>query len=86
MEQLITHKVDPLYPDAARHAHLPGMVVLKTVIGRDGAVLEVRPLSGPDVLASAAVDAVKWWRFQPYRVNRQPVEVETTFAVNFEGH
>lgn len=83
MQQFVTHKVDPEYPDAARQANIQGIVVLDALIGPDGVVEDLRPLSGPDVLAPAAVDAVKWWRFQPYRVNGEPVEVETTLAVEF---
>jgi TonB family protein len=85
MEQLVTHKVEPVYPEAARQANLQGVVVLNAVIGRDGTVLKLRPVAGPDALAPAAVDAVKWWRFQPYRVNGKPVEVETTLAVEFRS-
>lgn len=83
LDQLVTHKVEPVYPDAARESHVQGIVVLDALIGPDGAVEDVRPLSGPDVLAPAAVDAVKWWRFQPYRVNGKPVEVETTITIEF---
>ncbi|MBV9574256.1 MAG: energy transducer TonB, partial [Acidobacteriales bacterium] len=42
-----------------------------------------RPVSGPAVLTTAAADAVKWWRFQPYRINGKPVEVETVISVDF---
>jgi TonB family protein len=83
MDQLVTHKVEPIYPPAARQSHVQGMVVLDARIGPDGAVEDVRPLRGPDVLAPAAVDAAKWWRFQPYRVNGKPVEVETTITIEF---
>jgi TonB family protein len=83
MQQLITHKVDPLYPEDLRRANVQGVVVLGAVIGRDGSVVKLRPISGPDALGSAAIDAVKWWRFQPYLVNGRAVEVETTFAVEF---
>jgi TonB family protein len=83
MEPLLTHKVEPIYPDVARQANLQGIVVLDVMIGPDGAVEDLRPSSGPDVLVPAAVDAVKWWRFQPYRLNGTPVEVETTVAVEF---
>jgi TonB family protein len=61
-----------------------GVVLLDTVIGTDGSVVEVHSVSGPNDLASAAVDAVKWWRFEPYRINGQPVAVETTLAVDFK--
>jgi TonB family protein len=83
MQQLITHKVEPLYPEDLRRANVQGVVVLGAVIGRDGSVVKLRPISGPDALASAAIDAVKWWRFQPYLVNGRAVEVETTLAVEF---
>lgn len=83
VEHLVVHKVDPVYPEDAKRANLQGVVVLATVIGRDGNVEKVRPVSGPDVLASAAMDAVRWWRFQPYLVNGKPVEIETMVAVDF---
>lgn len=86
MENLITHKIDPIYPENARQANLQGSVVLDTVIGTDGNVVELHPVSGPGELATAAVDAVKWWRFQPYRVNGRAVPVETRIAIDFHGN
>jgi TonB family protein len=86
MEKLVTHKTAPIYPEAAKQANIQGVVVLDTTIGPDGTVLDVRPISGPDELTPAAVDAVKWWRFQPYLVNGQAVLVKTTLAVDFRGN
>lgn len=86
MERLVTHKIDPIYPEAAREAKRQGVVALDVVVGTDGAVVDVRPISGPDELAPAAVEAVKWWRFQPYRLNGQAVQVKTTLAVDFRGN
>lgn len=83
MEQLLTHKVEPVYPASARQANLQGTVLLDTLIGPDGTVVNVRAISGPEVLATAAAEAVRWWRFQPYQVNGQPTQVETTVAVEF---
>ena len=83
LQPLVMHKVDPVYPEAARQAKLEGVVVLDTVIGRDGSVVKMHAVSGPDVLAYAAMDAVRWWRFQPYRVNGQAVPVETRLEVEF---
>ena len=84
MEQLLIHKVDPVLPETGdRPAPGQDTVVLNAVIGTDGSVMKVHPLSGPDALVSAASDAVKWWRYQPYLVNGQAVEVETTVTVNF---
>ncbi len=86
MEKLLIHKIEPIYPDAARQAKVEGIVILDAVIGRDGTVVDVHPMSGPDELSPAAVDAVKWWRFQPYQANGEPVEVETRLAVEFRGN
>jgi TonB family protein len=84
MEKLVTHRVDPDYPEAARPANLRGVIVLDVVVGRDGSVLDMHALNGPEVLAQAAMDALRWWRFKPYRVDGQPAEVETTVAVEFK--
>jgi TonB family protein len=83
MEGRLTHKIDPIYPEAARQANIQGIVVLDAVIGTDGSVVDVHAVGGPDELTSAALDAVKWWRFQPYLVNGQPVQVKTRLAVDF---
>jgi TonB family protein len=83
IEHLVVHRVDPVYPEEAKRANLQGVVVLATVIGRDGSVERVSPVSGPDVLTSAAIDAVRWWRFQPYVIDGKAVEIETTLAVEF---
>lgn len=83
MEKLVTHRVDPDYPAAARPANLRGVIVLDVVVGRDGSVVNVKALNGPEILGQAAVDALRWWRFEPYRVDGKPVIVETTVAVEF---
>jgi TonB family protein len=86
MENLVTHKIDPVYPEDAKQAKVEGVVVLDTFIGADGSVVELHPVSGPDALAAAAVDAVKWWRFQPYQLDGRAVPVETTIAVEFRAN
>jgi protein TonB len=58
--------------------------VLDVVVGSDGSVVDVHALNGPEVLARAATDALRWWRFEPYRVEGQPVVVATTVAVEFK--
>lgn len=85
MEQRITHKVDPVYPDEARQRHLPGTVVLRAVIDAEGKVAKLEPVSGPEALVQAAMDAARWWRYEPYYVNGAPVEVETTLEVQFDS-
>lgn len=83
MQSFLLHKVDPVYPEAAEQRGVQGIVVLRVVISPDGTVHELHAASGPPELTAAALDAVKWWRFQPYKVNGQPVEVDTTIAVEF---
>jgi TonB family protein len=84
MEKLVIHRVDPDYPEEARPENLQGVIVLDVVVGREGTVTDVRAQNGPEVLAHAATEALRWWRFEPYRVNGQPVAVETTVAVEFK--
>jgi TonB family protein len=83
MQRLLIHRVDPTAPEGPRATRLTGRVVLDAVIGSDGSVVSVHAISGPDALARAAMDSVQWWKFQPYQLNGQAVEVETTIAVNF---
>jgi TonB family protein len=84
MQKLLVHKVEPVYPDEARKTNLEGIVALDIVVSKEGSVVSMRPLNGPDVLARAAMDALRWWKFSPYRVNGEPVNVETTMAVEFK--
>ncbi len=84
MQRRITHRVDPEYPAAARREKLQGIIALSVVVGRDGSVMDVRALNGPSVLAQAAMDALRWWRFEPYQVDGQAVVAETTVAVEFK--
>jgi TonB family protein len=83
MEMRIVSKVDPIYPEQARLAGKQGLVVLDAVIAADGTVEQVRPLSGDNVLAKAAVDAVRRWKFEPYQSSGRATRVETTLAVEF---
>jgi len=84
MQKLLIHRVDPDYPESARAAKLSGVIALDVVVGRNGSVLRVHPLNGPAVLAQAAVEALRWWRFEPYLVNGKDAVVETTIAVEFK--
>jgi TonB family protein len=84
MQKLLMHKVEPVYPDGARKSNLEGIVALDIVVSKEGSVVSMRPLNGPDVLARAAMDALRWWKFSPYRINGEPVTVETTMAVEFK--
>ncbi len=84
MQKLVKHRVDPDYPEQARPEKLAGVIVLDVVVDRDGSVANVHALNGPEVLARAATEALRWWRFEPYRVDGKPVVVKTTVAVEFK--
>ncbi|MGA2370407.1 MAG: energy transducer TonB [Candidatus Korobacteraceae bacterium] len=80
---LLIHQVKPQYPALARQARIQGTVALQAVIGKDGAVQNLRVLSGHPMLTEAAIDAVKQWLYRPYYLNGEPVEVDTQINVNF---
>ena len=82
-EGLLTQRVQPAYPRAAILARVQGQVVLRAVITREGEIRELRVVSGHPMLSPAAVDAVRQWRYRPYKLNGVPVEVETQVTVNF---
>ena len=84
MQKLLAHRVEPVYPADARKQHLAGVIAVDVIVGRDGSVASMRALNGPDVLANAAMDALRWWKFEPYRVDGQPAVAETTLAVEFK--
>jgi len=80
---MIISKTSPVYPDDAKKAGVSGRVELEAIIGRDGMVQNLKVVSGPDLLQQAALDAVKTWRYRPYLLNGEPVEVRTIINVVF---
>jgi periplasmic protein TonB len=76
-------KVAPQYPEVARSAHVTGTVVLRAVISKSGDIEQLQLVSGPPLLAKAAMDAVAQWRYRPTVLNGQPVEVDTSINVVF---
>ena len=82
-EGLLIHQVKPPYPPIALTAHVQGEVILQAVIGKDGTIQNLHVVSGHPMLIKAAVDAVQQWRYRPYMLNGEPVEVETQVRVNF---
>lgn len=84
MEGMIVHRVVPVYPPIAVASRQSGTVVLQATISRSGTIENLHVLSGPGMLRQAAVDAVSQWRYRPYLLNGQPVEVETTVNVEFK--
>lgn len=79
----LIHKVVPAYPQLARTARIQGAVVLQAMISKSGSIENLRLLSGHPMLAGAAIEAVRQWRYRPYILNGEPVEVETQITVNF---
>lgn len=77
---LIT-KVPPVYPDDAKKAGITGSVVLGATIGKDGAVENLKVVSGPAELQQSAIDAVRQWKYKPFLLNGDPIEVETTITI-----
>jgi protein TonB len=75
--------VKPNYPPLARQARIQGTVVLHAVISKDGSIEGLTLVSGHPMLAPAAIDAVKQWKYKPYLLNGEPVEVDTEVQVNF---
>ena len=81
--QALAKPVDPSYPVLARQMKVQGAVAIQALIGADGAIQDLHVLSGPSILASAAQEAVRKWRFKPYLQNGEPVETQARITVNF---
>ena len=79
----LIHKILPVYPPLARSARIQGQVVLQAVISKQGVIENLKVLAGHPMLAPAAIEAVRQWRYRPYVLNNEAVEVETEITVNF---
>jgi len=84
VEVNLIRDVAPQYPPEAGRARIEGTVVLLAVIGTDGSVKDVRVENGLSILAQAAIDAVKQWRYKPYMIDGEPVEVDSRITINFK--
>ncbi|MEI9968796.1 MAG: energy transducer TonB [Terracidiphilus sp.] len=84
MQGMLIDKVIPTYPAIARATRTSGAVVLQATISHTGTIENLRVVSGPVMLQQAALDAVKQWRYRPYMLNGQPVQVETAVEVDFK--
>jgi protein TonB len=80
---LLVKKVAPIYPPRAMKAHMQGAVLLLATISKDGDITKVKLLKGESVLAEAAIEAVKQWKYKPYLLDSQPMEIQTQITVNF---
>ena len=83
MAASLINQVQPDYPPIAEQMRLSGTVELRAIIGTDGAIRQIEVVSGNPILARAAVEAVRQWRYGPTRLSGQLVEVETLITVNF---
>ena len=83
MEGNLTLRIQPNYPSIARQARIQGEVLLRAMISREGTIENLQVLSGHPMLVGAAVEAVRQWRYRPYLLNGEPVEVETEVTVKF---
>jgi len=81
---LLVKSVPPVYPALARQMRLQGNVELLASIGKDGSITDVKLLTGDSVLARAAVEAVKQWKYKPYYLDDQPVAIQTQITVKFK--
>lgn len=82
-EANLLHRVQPGYPPMAREAHVQGTVELRAIISKTGTIEKLVVVRGHPMLAGAAIEAVRQWRYRPYLLNNEPVEVETNIIVNF---
>ena len=82
-KQVVTHSVEPNYPTLAKQMKVQGSVVLQALIGKEGTIQDLQIVSGPQILSSAAREAVMQWRFKPYFQSGQAVETEAKITVNF---
>jgi len=80
---MLLQKTIPVYPPIAKAARVSGTVVLQATISKGGTIENLRVIGGPAMLQQAALDAVRQWRYKPYLLNNDPVEVETTVNVIF---
>ena len=83
MQGYVLSRVTPIYPAIARAAHISGRVVMQATISKTGSIVNLHVLSGPPMLQQSAMEAVRNWKYKPYLLNGEPVEVETEINVIF---
>jgi periplasmic protein TonB len=81
---LLVKQVQPVYPATALRMHTEGSVQMMATLSKNGDITDVKVLSGDRELARAAVDAVKKWKYKPYLLNGEPVDIQTQITVNFK--
>jgi len=81
---LVIKKVSPTYPPTALRMRTEGTVELLATVSKEGSITHIKIISGDTQLAKAASDAVKQWKYKPYKLNGEPVEIQTQVTVNFK--
>lgn len=77
------YRAQPSYPPLARQARVQGAVELRAIISTAGRIENLVVVRGHPMLSAAAIEAVRQWRYRPYLLNNEPIEVETEITVNF---
>ena len=80
---MLLKRTNPVYPKDLRKQRIQGMVTLSVGISKDGDVIDAKLISGHPGLGQAAIDAVKQWKFKPYLLDGNPIDIQTDIAVNF---
>jgi TonB family protein len=83
MVGMLIHKVNPEYPAKAKKARISGIVILRATISKTGEILDLHAECGPESLLEASLTAVREWKYRPYLLRGEPVEVQTTIRVTF---
>ncbi len=83
MQQYLIRRVGPVYPSEVLAKHLEGVAVIKVTIDKEGSVYKAEGVSGPPELIPAAIEAVKQWKYRPYLLGGEPIEVESTAEIGF---
>ena len=79
----LIYRVQPIYPPIARQARIQGTVELRAIVSQAGTIENLAVVSGHPMLVKSALEAVRQWRYRPYLLNSEPIEVETDITVNF---
>jgi protein TonB len=80
---MVIKRVQPRYPPNALSAHIQGAVQIEATVNKEGSVVNPKVLSGDSMLAAAALEAVRQWRYKPYYLDGAPVEIQTQITINF---
>lgn len=81
---LLVHQVKPIFPPIPPNAHVAGTTIIRAIIDDQGKIIDLQPISGPEILRQPVMDAVRQWQYKPYLLNGKPVFVLTTIGMNID--